>query len=297
MTNHNENNTHTTAIESIRSGSKAAPALVSEFMRSLVKEFQEAKLDSVRPTPKTFGSEIEKTMESIKKFARVALLVAQYDDSASAIAMFKGLELFLEFHESIKEKSYFSFIVHELICCLVAPFIRYEKEELIGQVLFKPLCVQTGNICYSFFVNDLSKAIEGISVRERSALLYEFHEKSLKDVCNFQDFMAADFFLFLHSHSSNHKHKKNTSFVPYSLFQFKMKSSAQAFKFIAKASIPENLVMLKKIFGNDFSANYGKNLMNLIDTLGEQETHCLKNLLVVSQSQLSMPNIRAERRP
>jgi len=160
---------------------------------------------------------LNETTPLVADFARVAQIIAEHNNQASALCLYHGFENLANqydlppgFSGQYDERDFdlFKFLGHELFVTMIGHLLRDESWEIISALLKSPLYVENGfsvdgkNQSFDYlgeYVKTLyyaSKRAQRISLH--ADWLKERHETSpLSEVMPWTLFLEADFFLFL----------------------------------------------------------------------------------------------------
>jgi hypothetical protein len=211
------------AIEAIERSAPNRVIVVRAILAELLKRLQELRPKSLRTDgwAKDLGEALLQTEDIVSDYGRLAATVAAVSDEESARELYKGFGPILDQYSVPPEFSgpifrpdfdFIKFHGHELFTSLVACLMREERWELISRLLAEGIPVkyqrQANGPGFQSFA-DLSKPLEftraldqerqRISVRGDILKSLYAAERPLGQIVSFDDFVAADFFLFLRS--------------------------------------------------------------------------------------------------
>lgn len=176
---------------------------------------------------------INDTASTVREFTRLAEAIASTNDEEAARALVKNCNMIFEHYNNPRGFSgsfdrrdfdYWKFLGHELIVTVVALLLRDERYEIITTLLDETVTIKnprTGNgskaVTYDFASEHLASLEELRKLRRRMSLhadlLHERHGKAsdgelttdgpLSDLLPFDDFLAADYFLWLRGEISS----------------------------------------------------------------------------------------------
>ncbi|HYR28236.1 MAG TPA: hypothetical protein VEU30_07195 [Thermoanaerobaculia bacterium] len=138
------------------------------------------------------------------------------NDAETARALYRSFIPIMEHYENpcgwsgtFKEADfdYWRFLGHELLVSLIAPLLTEERYEIITDLLAEPLTVRNAHlgdgkpVDYTY-ASEWLRSFEKLDQEHRKIsyhghLLHERHAGPLADVLPLQDFLAADYLLFL----------------------------------------------------------------------------------------------------
>lgn len=169
-------------------------------------------------TPDELIAAISSTQEPVATFSKIAETVAIMDDTDAALQLYRWFGRVFENYNlpenfsgqfSSADHDYFKFVGHELFVTFFAFLLREQRWGSIEQLLGEPIPMKnvprehgTGNVYWEYASEHLSLLIDESPKRRRISLhadiLHERHTTGgLAAVLSFDDFAAADYFLFL----------------------------------------------------------------------------------------------------
>jgi hypothetical protein len=161
---------------------------------------------------------IKKTQESVVEFSKIVEMIAIMNDTDSAIDVIRWFGTIFEKYRlpenyngkfSEADHDYFKFVGHEMFVTFVAFLIREQRWEILRRILDEPIPMRyiphqgAGNVDWEYASQHLSLLLEESPKRRRVSLhadiLRDRHSKGggLEAILPLEDFMNADFFLFL----------------------------------------------------------------------------------------------------
>lgn len=220
ITTKEELDTRIPAVVSIENAAANRTLILRRNLDSIL-----AKIDSIEPTKHRDGGTAEelitaigKTQEVVAEFSKIAEVIAVMDDAAAAVEVNRWFgKLFVRFSLpenysgpfSEADQDYFKFIGDELFVTFIAFLIKEQKWDTLVRVLDEPIPMSyianhgPGNVGWEYASKHLTLLMEEAAKRRRVSLhadlLRDRHSDGggLATVLPFEDFMAADFFLFL----------------------------------------------------------------------------------------------------
>ena len=213
-----------TSVPSIAAIEEAKPNRTLILRRQLDDILQ--KLEAGEPKkPRDDGTAeeliagIAQTQETVAEFSKVAEVIAVMNDSESALTVCRWFgRLFEKYHlpdgfagtYNKADFDYFKFLGHELFVTFIAFLIREQRWDLLSAVLNEPIPVAhlphehgPGTARWEFASEHMLLLADEAQKRSRMSLHADIlHARHTKDgglgkVLPFDDFVAADFFLFL----------------------------------------------------------------------------------------------------
>lgn len=205
--------------DAVRAGRADASATVKRFMTTFTEE-----INKLAPELSTTANFDELLLDSLKRakpicceFANVVNVVAEYNSSVSATAIYKGFSSILEGYQRALGSSgsfydhqfdFHKFIGHELLVMLVAALIRHDRWEFLGELLGEGIFVRNAEghkpdlVAFEF----ASQHVASLDHRNQrlglgrislhSDILKDRHtEGELAKLATHEDFMEADYFL------------------------------------------------------------------------------------------------------
>jgi hypothetical protein len=148
---------------------------------------------------------INQTKELVIEFARLSEVIATLNNSDAALAVYRGFEPVLKpYNPSGGFSGLYKFIGHELFVIFFSFLIQENCWELIAVLLEKDIYVENlpiGGYGYEPKVMSftyVSQNVELLTPSKHASILNKRHtEGSLAEIVPMQQFMDADFFLFL----------------------------------------------------------------------------------------------------
>jgi hypothetical protein len=224
-----------TAVEAEKSAANEAVEVVNKMQPNqiyLVREYMKDSINSfLEFTPNfpdtkdqgeaddVFIHSVEKTLDKVVEFSKVAEAIAVLNARESALSLIKVFYEILERYNPPQGFSgtynsanldYFKFIGHELFVTFISFLIRDNRWEIITEILDDSILVK--NTPYSrprsFSFEYISEYIESFQARKmrlkskrmslHADLLNERHSNQiLGGICPMDQFVSADYFLFL----------------------------------------------------------------------------------------------------
>lgn len=268
------------AVHSIEN-SKADQALRARtFMTSLVNKFSERSPDYSSADDNEFDEmmvkALDETIGDTAEFSQVAETIASHNAEAAAEACFKGFETILENYNTPRDFSgsfrridfdYWKFLGHELFVTFVGLLMRENRWALITDILNNGLYVdnsKSGRDEYKRYW-ELSQYIELLSHRnERLKLgrlslhadaLKSRHENSSGRSLSFDEFVDADFFLFLHGQFAQNA-RGGANWKPWTAIYMRGRTP----RFLAEAYTKKRAAQLLAVFGVEDTAEFRRRL-------------------------------------
>lgn len=161
---------------------------------------------------------INRTQEPVADFSKIAESIALMNDTEAASEIYRWFgKIFEEYalpenfsgHYFEGDFDYFRFVGHELFVTLIAFLLREQRWELLRHVLGEPITMRyvrrehgPGNGSWDYASQHLALLLQESNKRQRMSLhadmLHERHTKGgLAEIMPFEDFVAADYFLYL----------------------------------------------------------------------------------------------------
>jgi hypothetical protein len=210
------------AIAAIEAGQ---PNRMLVLRRNLTAILQQ--LDRLNPTKASAGGTVEElekalneSQEPVLEFSKIAEAIAAMNDAEAALEIYRWFgNIFERYHlpegfsgrYSEADFDFFRFVGHELVVTLFACLLREKRLELMAELLHEPVPIRyqrrvggPGNQEW-FYGSAYVGTFGGASDQRRRVsvhadLLHERHTSgSLAAIVLEEDFIAADFFLFLRS--------------------------------------------------------------------------------------------------
>jgi hypothetical protein len=183
------------------------------------------ELDKLHPRKHVEGGTVEElitalgpTQEPVAEFSKIAESIAVIDDATAAaevVRWFGGVFEKLDLPENFSgrfteaDHDYFRFVGHELVVTFVAFLLREQRWDTLDSMLKEPVPVRylrrehgPGNVSLTYGSQHVSLLLGESQRRRRMSLhadiLHERHTTGgLASILPFDDFVAADYFLFL----------------------------------------------------------------------------------------------------
>jgi hypothetical protein len=165
---------------------------------------------------------IRRTDTVVGEFSRICEAIALMDDAESAIELYRWFGKLFERYDAPQgytgpitnaDQDYFKFLGHELFVINIALLIREDRWELAKRLLDEPIPVRrrgrSQSVGWQVASEHLALLIDESAKQRRlslhSDLINELHSQggALAGALSMQDFMDADFFLFLLSVTPN----------------------------------------------------------------------------------------------
>ena len=210
------------AVAAIEAGQGNRMLVLRRNLTSILQQ-----LDRLNPTKASAGGTVEElekaldeSQEAVAEFSKIAEAIATMNDTDAALEVYRWFgNLFERYHlpegfngaYSEADFDFFRFVGHELVVTLFACLLRERKWELIGHLLQEPVPTRykrreggPGNEDWSYasrYVGQLGGAGQQRGRLSLHAdLLHHRHTTGgLAAIVSEEDFIAADFFLFLRS--------------------------------------------------------------------------------------------------
>jgi hypothetical protein len=154
----------------------------------------------------------------VAEFSKIAEMIALMNDADAASELYRWFGRIFERYNlppdysgrsSNTDCDYFKFIGHEVFVTFVAFLLREQKWDIIGRVLTEPIPLRyvrhkrgPDSVSWEYASKHLPTLIDDSRTKKRiclhSDILHTRHTKNgLAAILPFEDFAAADFFLFL----------------------------------------------------------------------------------------------------
>ena len=187
------------AVESAIDAIKGARTKRMMVVSRALDEVTRALLANEPRKPAELFASIEASVPAVDEFTRIAQMASATEDVVVVNALFKSLEPLLErFGPSLGMRfepgdfDYFRFVGHELLVTLVATLLHERRWTLLGDLLDQRWSV------YSEYLDSLEDLTEKRGVLSMHAELLETrHTRGPLSRVPFEEFVAADYFLFL----------------------------------------------------------------------------------------------------
>lgn len=164
---------------------------------------------------------IDQTQESVAEFSKISETVALINDQEAAKEITHFFGSLFERYDTPKGFSgklssadfdFYKFVGHELFTTFVAFLLKENRWETLNLVLQEPIPMNyipnqgSGHVYWDFASEHLPLLLDESKKRNRISahadILHERHDKGgLSSILPFNDFVAADFFLFLRGES------------------------------------------------------------------------------------------------
>jgi len=223
----------TTAIESATAN---RALLIRRAMSAITTE-----LERTAPPPFRNGGTVDQllqalndTVPAVRAFTRLVDAIAGMNDNEGARALYKAFTTVLEkydnpkgFEGSYKEEDfdYWKFLGHELFTTLTASLLREERYDTLTTILEEPITVSTNRYTKTAtfgYASEYLRSLEPLGEQKHrlsyhADLLHDRHAKKdrntpedgpLSDVMPFEQFIAADYFLFLRGELERPQHEE-----------------------------------------------------------------------------------------
>lgn len=202
---------------------QVSPSRVLALRNDLHKLF--ANLKSVEPLKYSAGgiasdllSALDQTQETVADFSKIAERISVMNDAGMAAEVYRWFGRIFEQYDfpkgfngafSIADHDFYKFIGHELFVTLFALLIRENKWDIISTLLAEPIRMGyvpegngPGSVDWEYASMHLTSLAEEGKKKNRTSLhadlLKTRHvEGGLAAVMPFDEFMSADFFLYL----------------------------------------------------------------------------------------------------
>jgi hypothetical protein len=183
------------------------------------------KLDQLQPKKHSVGGTVDEliealnlTQEAVAVFSKIAEIASLMNDATAALEidhwfgrLFERYNLPENFFGGYSEGDfdYFKFLGHELFVTFIAFLLREQRWDMLDSVLAEPISVRylrrehrAGNVDWRFASEHLVLLIDENTKRRRISahadILNDRHTTGgLATIMPMDDFMAADYFLFL----------------------------------------------------------------------------------------------------
>jgi len=230
------------AIDAVQSQRKDVAARLRRFMESLAEELSVLKPNLITGKEDDLLVEaLGKSSRLITEYGRVATAMAETANEEAAVAMFQGLSGVLEGYNLRRgyagqylttQFDFDKFIGHELCVMLFQVMIRERRWELIGRLFDEGIYVENAHssgpevVDYEYIsmhVGLLDHRGERLGLRpllEHAKLLAERHSSGeLGRLFPLDDFIDADFFLFLASRNRSSSMVMAREWRPWSILR------------------------------------------------------------------------------
>ena len=220
------------AITAINSSQKNQSFLVREYMKSLFANLLEIA-PSFPGTQETDEPDdiliqsIEKSIDLIADFSRLAETIVFLDSQEAAISLYKSFNQILDrynytppnFSGSFREtqQQFFKFIGYELFTIFISFLIREDRWEILNSILEETIYVTKSRsggpdtVSFGYISQSVSlfayrkQRLKSNQISLYADFLNERHSKGrLGEISPIEQFIAADFFLFLRKNSGWH---------------------------------------------------------------------------------------------
>ena len=217
-------NTEQAAIPAVEAIENSRPNRLIILRRNL--ESLQLKINSLEPAKHSEGGTVEglidgisATQESLAEFSKISEIIALMNDQDAAVDVYHWFGKILEqYHHppgrngrvSNADCDYFKFVGHELFVTLIAFLLREQRWTLIRHLLDEPIYLHylaygrgPENVYWDYASEHLNFLLDESRKRQRislhSDILHDRHTTGgLAAILPFEDFAAADFFLFLY---------------------------------------------------------------------------------------------------
>lgn len=215
--------TESPLIAAVQAIESQQPNRIIILRRNLEEILQ--KLDSLQPKKYSEGGTVEEliaalnlTQEIVAEFSKIAEVVAIMSDMAAALEVQHWFGRIFERYDRPANFSgrytewnwdYFKFLGHELYVTFIGFILREQHYEMLEKVLAEPIPMRylrsesgPGSVDWNYASEHIASLKEEGSRRQRMSLhadlLNERHSKGgLTEIMPMEDFIAADYFLFL----------------------------------------------------------------------------------------------------
>lgn len=182
-------------------------------------------LDQLQPKKHSAGGTVDEligalnlTQETVAEFSKIAEIVAMMNDADAALEIHWWFGRVFERYNQLEnfpgaytnaDFDYFRFLGHELYVTFIGFFLREQRWDILERVVSEPIPVRylrrehgPGNVDWKYASEHLSSLIDESRRKQRMSLhadlLKERHTTGgLAAIMPMDDFMAADYFLFL----------------------------------------------------------------------------------------------------
>jgi hypothetical protein len=213
------------AITAIESAAPNKALLIRRAMNAITKE-----LETAAPLRFDDGADVDQLLEAlhgtvpaVRSFTRLSEAIAGMNDNEAARTLYKGLTSVLEHYDNPKgfegryderDFDYWKFLGYELLTTLIATLLRDEHYETIRALLDESITITTNRGTKPVTFGYASEWLPSLEARQKEKrrlslhadLLHDRHapkdrdtslDGPLADLLPFDQFMAADYFLFL----------------------------------------------------------------------------------------------------
>lgn len=195
-------------------------ALFSDFLRRIFNDLEQTKPDFTKfdEMDDAIVDQIERGLQISYDFIYAGLLASKYSNLEVIKTMYNSFGNFLKLYEPdtgvsrrIADYDGFRFLTYEMFVSFIAGLIKYERWELISDILSADLFVEKLNDSgYKSFtrireyirsLNDLRNKrlnLKRVSVTA-DLIKSRFSDSKLSELISFREFVEADYFLFARS--------------------------------------------------------------------------------------------------
>jgi len=209
------------AVASVENAEPKRALLLRRAMDHVVRDLEvvaPAKF-SEKGTAEDLVSALHETVPAISRFAQLAKTVAALGDTEGAEALFDSMRALFERYNSpqsftgnydARDFDYWKFLGHEVLTSIVAFLLLERRHDVIGAILDREIVIPnprgrqtTKSVTFGYASESLESlrpiARERRRVSYHADLLRDRHTPGgpLADLLGFDDFLAADYFLFL----------------------------------------------------------------------------------------------------
>jgi predicted CopG family antitoxin len=207
-------------LENVLSSNKTVAPLYSDFLARIVKDLEQTKPDfsKFEEIDDAIIDQIKKGLDISYSFIEAGLLASKYNNLEVIKAIYNSFGNFLKLYEPLTIGSYkkidydgFKFITYEMFISFIAGIIKYERWEVLGDLLSGDLFVDkaydSGYKSFtrvSEYVRSLNEIRNSRLKLNRASVVADliksrFSESKLSELIPFKEFVEADYFLFVRS--------------------------------------------------------------------------------------------------
>jgi hypothetical protein len=219
---HDHNADKSPAIPAIPAIEHQQPNRIVILRRNLEEILK--KLDNLRPKKHSEGGTVEEltealnlTQEAVAEFSKIAEMISLMNDGDAALEIHRWFGRVFERYNlpenfigkfSDADQDYFKFLGHELFVTFIAFLIREQRWNILESVLAEPISMRyvrrihgSGNVDWKYASAHLLSLYDESRRKRRMSLhadlLNTRHTTGGLAIMPMEDFMAADYFLFL----------------------------------------------------------------------------------------------------
>jgi len=214
-------------------------AKLQDYLKAISKDIEAIKPDFTKydEYDDAIVAQIEDGKKISTRFIEGVQLTCSYNDEESLRLIYENFGRLLklynipdDFKESFHEEDFDGnrFLIYEMFVAFIGSLIKYDKWELIGKLLSKDLFVDKKYHGGYYSFEELRQHIRSLDDIRKSRLKLNrisitadiikehFSQEPVSRLLNHQEFMEADFFLYLRSICHKKKDKYRWSWYPIS---------------------------------------------------------------------------------